>query len=93
MQIALQRGPKSEINLIPIMQNRLTLTGSTLRPRTVEQKAEIGDALLEQVWPWLESGKVTPILHATFPLEQAHEAHRIMEESSHIGKLVLNVEG
>ena len=93
VQIALQRGPKVEMNLLPIMLKRLTLTGSTLRPRTVAQKAMIAHSLREKVWPLLESSKVRPIIHATFPLAQAFEAHRMMESSQHIGKIVLSDEG
>ncbi|MFQ6024303.1 MAG: NAD(P)H-quinone oxidoreductase, partial [Acidiferrobacterales bacterium] len=76
VQIALQRGPKVEMNLLPVMLKRLTVTGSTLRPRTVEQKAVIADALRDKVWPLLDAGKVRPLIHATFPLTQAAEAHR-----------------
>ena len=89
VQIALQRGPKVEMNLLPVMLKRLTITGSTLRPRSVAQKAEIADALREHVWPLLESGKVAPVMHTTFALEQAAEAHALMESSQHIGKIVL----
>jgi putative PIG3 family NAD(P)H quinone oxidoreductase len=92
VQIALQGGPKVEMNLLPIMLKRLTLTGSTLRPRTVTQKAMIAHSLRERVWPLLESGKVKPIIHATFPLASANEAHRMMEGSQHIGKIVLSNE-
>jgi len=92
VQIALQGGPKVEMNLLPIMLKRLTLTGSTLRPRTVAQKAMIAHSLREKVWPLLESGKVHPVIHATFPLAQASEAHRMMESSQHIGKIVLSDE-
>ncbi len=92
VQIALQGGPKVEMNLLPIMLKRLTLTGSTLRPRTVAQKAMIAHSLREKVWPLVESGKVRPIIHATFPLAQASEAHRMMESSQHIGKIVLSDE-
>jgi putative PIG3 family NAD(P)H quinone oxidoreductase len=90
VQIALQKGPKVEMNLLPIMLKRLTLTGSTLRPRTVAQKAMIAHSLREKVWPLLESGQVRPIVHATFPLAEASEAHRLMESSKHIGKIVLS---
>ena len=92
VQIALQGGPKVEMNLLPIMLKRLTLTGSTLRPRTVAQKAMIAHSLREKVWPLVESGKVRPVIHATFPLAQASEAHRMMESSQHIGKIVLSDE-
>lgn len=90
VQIALQGGPKVEMSLLPIMLKRLTLTGSTLRPRTVAQKAMIAHSLREKVWPLLESGKVRPIVHATFPLARASDAHRMMESSQHIGKIVLS---
>lgn len=89
VQIALQHGPKAEVNLLPIMLKRLTVTGSTLRPRSVAQKAEIARALQDKVWPLLEAGTVRPVLHAQFPLSEAAEAHRLMESSKHIGKIVL----
>jgi len=87
--IAVLHGPKAELNLLPILMRRLTLTGSTLRSRTVEQKGAIARALRESVWPLLEEGKVRPVIHATFPLARAAEAHRVMESDKHIGKLVL----
>lgn len=93
VQIALQGGPTVEMNLLPIMLKRLTLTGSTLRPRTVAQKAMIAHSLRDKVWPLLESGKIRPIIHATFPLAQASDAHRMMESGQHIGKIVLSDEG
>ncbi|MDX1529281.1 MAG: NAD(P)H-quinone oxidoreductase [Gammaproteobacteria bacterium] len=89
VQIALQKGPKVEMNLLPVMLKRLTITGSTLRPRTVAQKAEIAASLKQKVWPLLRSGKVKPVIHATFPLEKAAEAHALMESSKHIGKILL----
>ncbi len=89
VQIALQKGPKVEMNLLPVMLKRLTITGSTLRPRTVAQKAEIAASLKQKVWPLLEEGKVKPVIHATFPLEKAAEAHALMESSKHIGKILL----
>jgi putative PIG3 family NAD(P)H quinone oxidoreductase len=90
--IAVQGGPKTEINLLPVFMKHLTLTGSTLRPRTLAEKAAIAAALAEQVWPLLEAGRVKPILHATFPLAEAAEAHRLMESSCHVGKIVLTTE-
>ncbi|MFQ6024512.1 MAG: NAD(P)H-quinone oxidoreductase, partial [Acidiferrobacterales bacterium] len=93
VQIALQGGPRVEMNLLPVMLKRLTVTGSTLRPRTVEQKAEIAKSLRKKVWPLLESGEVRPIIHANFPAVQADEAHRLMESSRHIGKIVLTQHG
>lgn len=91
LQIALQHGPKAQINLLPIMLKRLTLTGSTLRPRSVKEKAVIADALQTKVWPVLASGRIKPVIHATFPLADAAAAHRVMEQSAHSGKLALIV--
>ena len=88
--IAVQRGPKVErLNVLPIMLKRLTVTGSTLRPRTVEQKAVIARALEARVWPLLEAGAVKPIVHSRFPLSGAADAHRLMESGEHVGKIVL----
>jgi NADPH:quinone reductase len=92
VQIAFLKGSKAEINLLPLMMKRQTLTGSTLRPRSVAQKAEIAQALREKVWPLLEAGKVAPVIHKTFPLAQAADAHRLMESSAHVGKIVLLTE-
>ncbi len=92
VQIALLRGAKTEINLVPVMLKQLTLTGSTLRARSVAEKAGIAAALEERVWPLIASGSVRPVVHATFPLDQAAEAHRLMESSAHIGKVVLEVQ-
>lgn len=89
VQIAFMKGPKVEIDLTPIMLKRLTVTGSTLRARSNAQKGVIADAVKREAWPLIEAGKVKPIIHATFPLEQAADAHRLMEESSHMGKIVL----
>ena len=91
VQIAFQRASKIEIDLLPIMLKRLTLTGSTLRPRTVAQKADIARELEAKVWPLLAAGKCRPIIHATFPLKKAAEAHRMMESSVHTGKIILVV--
>jgi putative PIG3 family NAD(P)H quinone oxidoreductase len=91
VQIALQRGPKSEVNLLKIMLNRLTVTGSTLRPRSVDEKSSIARALQREVWPRLEDGSVEPVIHAHFPLERAAEAHRLMDSGEHIGKIILTV--
>ncbi|CAN5415012.1 NAD(P)H-quinone oxidoreductase [soil metagenome] len=82
-------GAKVTVDLLPIMIKRLTLTGSTLRPRTVAQKAEIARALEAKVWPLLESGRIKPQIFKTFPLHEAAEAHKLMESSTHIGKIVL----
>lgn len=91
VQIAFLHGAKVELNLAPLMMKRLTFTGSTLRPRSAAQKAAIAQALRERVWPLLEAGAVRPVIHETFPLEQAAEAHRLMESGRHIGKIVLEV--
>lgn len=87
--IAVQGGPKAEINLLPVFLKRLTITGSTLRPRSVPEKAAIAAELAEKVWPLLESGRIGPIVHRSFPLAEAAEAHRLMESGGHRGKLVL----
>ena len=80
-----------KINLSPIMVKRLTVTGSTLRPRTPEEKRAIRDDLLAQVWPLLDAGTVAPVLYKTFAFEEMVEAHRLMETSTHIGKIMLRV--
>jgi NADPH:quinone reductase len=89
--IAVQGGVTATVNVLPILQRRLTVTGSTLRPRTVEEKGAIARALREKVWPLVESGKVAPVVHATFPLDEAAAAHRLMESGAHVGKIVLVV--
>jgi putative PIG3 family NAD(P)H quinone oxidoreductase len=89
VQIAFQQPSKIEIDLLPMMLKRLTITGSTLRPRTVEQKAEIAVELREKVWPLIEAGKVKPLIYKTFPLAEAAAAHALMESSTHIGKIML----
>ena len=89
--IYLLGGSRAEINMGLILTKRLTLTGSTLRSRTVAQKAVVADAVLKNVWPLLAAGRVRPVIHATFPLAEAGEAHRLMETSNHIGKIVLTV--
>ncbi|HTO80824.1 MAG TPA: NAD(P)H-quinone oxidoreductase [Methylomirabilota bacterium] len=91
VQIAFLKGSSTELNLLPLMLKRQTLTGSTLRPRTVAEKGAIARALLANVWPLLESGRVAPVIHATFPLARAADAHRLMESSAHIGKIVLTM--
>lgn len=89
--IALLGGARAEINVGRILVKRLTLTGSTLRPRTVAQKSAVAAGVLKHVWPILRAGRARPVIHATFPLAQASEAHRLMETSTHIGKIVLTV--
>ena len=80
-----------QIDLRPLLNNRLTVTGSTLRPRTVDEKGAIARELEEHVWPLLERGEVRPIVHRTLPLSQASEAHRLLESGDVIGKVVLTV--
>jgi NADPH:quinone reductase-like Zn-dependent oxidoreductase len=92
VQIATLGGAKVELLLPAIMQRRLTVTGSTLRARAIAEKGAIADALRAHVWPWLEAGRVRPIVHARFPLRQAADAHRLMESGAHIGKIVLDVQ-
>ena len=91
VQIAFLKGSTAELNLLPLMIKRQTLTGSTLRPRSVAEKGAIARALKANVWPLLESGAVGPVIHATFPLAEAASAHRLMESSAHIGKIVLTM--
>ena len=91
VQIAVQQSPKSEINLWTVMQNRLTITGSTLRTRDDTFKADIANKLLKHVWPLLLSGRIKPIIHSTFALSDAAQAHELMESSQHIGKIILTV--
>ena len=92
--IAFLGGSKTDaLDLVPIMTRRLTVTGSTMRPRTQAQKAAIAAALRARVWPVLEAGRAGPEIYARFPLEQVGEAHRLMESSAHIGKIVLDVAG
>lgn len=89
VQIGVQQGPKAEVDLRLVMRKGLTLTGSTLRPRPVEEKGRIAAALREKVWPHVEAGAIRPVIHARLPLAEAREAHRTLEASRHIGKLVL----
>ena len=89
VQIAIQQGYRTELDLRNLLMKRIYLTGSTLRPRTVNQKAEIALELEQKVWPLLGSGKIKPVIHSTFPLSKASDAHQLMEEGSHIGKILL----
>jgi NADPH:quinone reductase len=93
IQIGLQGGAKSAIDLRTVMQRRLTLTGSTLRPRSVAEKAAIARDLEQHVWPLLSSGIIGPVIDRTVPLERAAEAHRLLESGEVIGKIVLTVNG
>jgi len=89
--IAFLRGPKTELDVNELMRRRLTLTGSTLRPRPVAFKGAIAARLRERVWPLIEAGKIKPVIYKTFRLEDAAEAHRLMETNVHVGKLVLTL--
>jgi putative PIG3 family NAD(P)H quinone oxidoreductase len=89
--IATLGGSRAELKLNTLLMKRLTVTGSTLRSRTVDEKAAVADAVRRNVWPLLESGRVRPVIHATFPLADAAAAHALMESSNHIGKIVLTV--
>jgi NADPH2:quinone reductase len=89
--IAFLGGFKTEADLRPIMVKRLTITGSTMRPRTTAEKGEIAAEVATKVWPMLEAGKAGPRIFQTFPLAEAAAAHRLMESSAHIGKIMLKV--
>jgi len=91
VQIALQAGSTAQLNMVPLLVKRLTITASTLRARSVQEKGVVAAAVRANVWPLLESGAVKPIIHATFPLRAAADAHRLLESSQHIGKIVLVV--
>ena len=89
--IAFLGGTKTSLDMTDILRRRLTITGSTLRPRPVEVKAAIARALREKVWPLIEAGKIRPVIYRTFGLEQAAAAHALMESSEHVGKILLSV--
>jgi len=89
IQVGIQNGPAMGLNLMPMLAKRLTHTGSTLRSRTVAEKAQIAQELEQQVWPLLHQGKIKPPIFKTFRLEEAAEAHALMESGAHIGKIVL----
>lgn len=91
VQIAFLEGSKTEIDALPIMTKRLSFTGSTLRPRSDEDKGAIARALAAKVLPLMEQGRCLPLIHQVFPLEQASQAHALMESSKHIGKIMLKV--
>jgi NADPH:quinone reductase len=91
VMIAHQAGPKVELNFAQVMVKRLTITGSTLRPQSLEAKARIAAALRREVWPLLDAGRIAPVVDRSFPLEAAAEAHAYLESSAHIGKIVLDV--
>jgi len=91
VSIAFQNGSVAEINFMTMMLKRQTITGSTLRPQGTDAKARMAESLKEKVWPLLDQGLIKPVIHATYPLADAAEAHRAIEASSHVGKIVLTV--
>jgi len=91
VQIAFLQGPKIELNFAQLMVRRLTITGSTLRPQSDLAKARIAEDLMEKVFPYLETGRIKPIMDSTFKLDEVVEAHKKMESSKHIGKIVLEI--
>ena len=91
VSIAVQRGGTAEIPIFNVMRRRLTLTGSTLRPRSVEFKTMVADEIAKTVWPFVEGGRLKPVIDRTFPLAEANEAHARMEAGDHVGKIVLEV--
>lgn len=91
VQIAFLSGSRVEVDLLPVMTRRLTATGSTLRPRSVAEKARLARALERTVWPWIAAGRMAPVMDEAFPLHRAAEAHARMEAGAHRGKIVLRV--
>ena len=89
--IAVQGGSKATLDLGQVLRRRLSVSGSTLRPRPVAFKAAIAQHLRTTVWPLIEAGKIKPVIYHTFPLEKANEAHALMEASTHVGKIMLQV--
>jgi len=89
--IALQGGTKAEVDLTHLLRRRISISGSALRPRSDAYKGQIASALREHVWPLFAAGKLRPLVHASFPLGQAGDAHRLMESGAHVGKIVLTV--
>src|SRR5207253_7794129 len=91
VSIAFQRGAKAEVTIPDLMRRRLTLTGSTLRPRSVEFKTMVADEIARTVWPYVEGGRLKPVIDSSYPLAQAAAAHARMEAGDHVGKIVLTV--
>jgi len=92
VQIAFLQGSRAEVNFMPVMLKRLTLTGSTLRPQSPAAKSRIAEGVRARIWPLIEAGRIKPTIFATFPLAEAAAAHSLMESSQHIGKIVLLVD-
>jgi NADPH2:quinone reductase len=94
VEVATQQGAKAEnLDLFLVMRKRLTITGSTMRPRSTDEKGAIAAKLRAKVWPALDAGRAGPVIHAVFPLAEAAAAHRLMEGSTHVGKIILDVAG
>lgn len=91
VNIAYQQGAVAEVNFLPVMLKQITLTGSTLRARSIEEKAALTETVRAKAWPLLENGRLKPIVDSTFPLKDAPAAHRRMDEGAHIGKIILTV--
>jgi NADPH:quinone reductase-like Zn-dependent oxidoreductase len=91
VSIAVQRGASAEVPIFDIMRRRLMLTGSTLRPRSIDFKTMVADELARTVWPYVEGGRLRPVIDSVFPLEEAAAAHERMETGEHVGKIVLDV--
>jgi NADPH:quinone reductase-like Zn-dependent oxidoreductase len=89
IMIAFLKGPTVQLNLMRLMLKRLTLTGSTLRARPTEEKARIAHEVERTVWPWIENGRVRPVIDSTFPLAEAEQAHARLQSGEHAGKIVL----
>jgi NADPH2:quinone reductase len=89
--IAFLKGPKAEVNFARVLLKRLTITGSALRPQTVEEKAAIAAGLEEEIWPLIASGRIRPVIYRTYPLAEAAAAHALMESGEHMGKIVLEI--
>jgi NADPH:quinone reductase len=87
--IAVQGGAKAEIDAATVLRKRLSITGSTLRPRSVAYKTELARALRQQAWPLLSAGRIKPVIHRVYPAAEAAAAHTLMESSTHVGKIVL----
>jgi NADPH2:quinone reductase len=91
VNIAFQSGTSATVNFAPMLRKRLTLAATTLRPRSNKEKGAIRDALLSEVWPLIEAGKIKPVIDRVFPLAKAKGAHARMAKSEHIGKILLTV--
>jgi NADPH:quinone reductase-like Zn-dependent oxidoreductase len=92
VSIAVQRGPTAEIQIFDVMRRRLTLTGSTLRNRPIEFKTMVADEIAKTVWPYVEGGRLKPVIDSIFPLGEVAAAHQRMEAGEHVGKIVLEID-